>query len=81
MKVQKTETITQWRVMVFDMQLVSPTVVAVQHGSLTVIAPWLDISKPLNVKRCFGFKVVKGRLGVLASDGPPNVDATGIDKG
>lgn len=53
----------------FDADQLSSTVIAVQHGSLAVVAPWLDISQPLSIMNCFGFKIVQGRLGLYAPDG------------
>ncbi|KAH7377498.1 hypothetical protein BKA64DRAFT_648977 [Cadophora sp. MPI-SDFR-AT-0126] len=44
------------------------TVVAVQYGNLAVVAPWLDISQRLEINRCFGFKIIQGRLGVITND-------------
>ncbi|KAF9774848.1 hypothetical protein IL306_007121 [Fusarium sp. DS 682] len=43
-----------------------PTAVAVQFGSLAVIAPWLDISRPLSCRRSFRFEVVRGRLAICS---------------
>lgn len=40
----------------------TPSIVAVQYGSLAVIAPWLDISEPLSCRRSFRFEVVQGQL-------------------
>ncbi|KAG9231130.1 hypothetical protein BJ875DRAFT_383626 [Amylocarpus encephaloides] len=53
----------------FDADLLASTVIVVQHGSLAVVAPWLDISQPLSLMKCFGFKIVQGRLGLYAPDG------------
>ncbi|KAF4985619.1 hypothetical protein FGRMN_11149 [Fusarium graminum] len=52
-----------------------PTAVAVHYGSLAVIAPWLDISRPLNCRRSFRFEVVRGRLAFCSTpgDGQPNI--------
>lgn len=44
-----------------------PTTVAVQCGSLAVIAPWLDISRPLSCRRSFRFEVVRGRLALCST--------------
>lgn len=54
-----------------DAQNLSSSVVAVQHGNLAVIAPWLDIRESLTVKHCFAFKIVQGRLGITVNDGSP----------
>ncbi|OAP53697.1 hypothetical protein AYL99_12137 [Fonsecaea erecta] len=45
------------------------TAIAIQHGSLAVVAPWIDINQPLSVRKCFSFKIVEGRLGVPSTDG------------
>ncbi|KAM0237774.1 hypothetical protein ACHAP5_008944 [Fusarium lateritium] len=52
-----------------------PTVVAVQFGSLAVIAPWLDISRPLSCRRSFRFEIVYGRLAFCSTtaDGTPSL--------
>jgi len=52
----------------FDADQFASTVIAVQHGSLAVVAPWLDISQPLDITNCFGFKIVEGRLGLYSPD-------------
>jgi hypothetical protein len=62
-----------------DARDLSSTVIAVQYGNLVVIAPWLDISKPLNVKRCFGFKVVTGRVGILNDEGSPQAQLQSLE--
>ena len=54
-----------------DAQDLSSSVVAVQHGNLAVIAPWLEIRESLTVKHCFAFKIVQGRLGITVNDGSP----------
>ncbi|KAK5344630.1 hypothetical protein LTR61_011603, partial [Exophiala xenobiotica] len=45
------------------------TAIAIQHGSLVVVAPWIEINQPLSVRKCFSFKIVEGRLGVPSTDG------------
>jgi hypothetical protein len=50
----------------FDGDKFASTIVAIQHGSLAVVAPWLDISQPLDIMNCFGFKIVEGRLGLYS---------------
>lgn len=55
------------------LQHLSSTVIAVQHGSLTVIAPWIDISQHLSCRGCFQFTIVEGQLGIPvaeSSNGP-----------
>jgi hypothetical protein len=49
------------------MQHVGAAIVAVQYGNLAVVAPWLDISKPIRTRNCFRFSIAEGRL-CLASD-------------
>lgn len=44
------------------------TVVAVQYGSLAVVAPWLDISHPLSLKRCFRFEIARGQIAVSVEE-------------
>jgi hypothetical protein len=51
-----------------DARDLASTVIAVQHGNLAVVSPWLDITKSLNLHKCFGFDVVQGRLGILAEE-------------
>jgi hypothetical protein len=50
-------------------EVISPTVVAIQHGNLAVVAPWIDLSLPMCVRNCFSFKIIEGRLGLIAKDG------------
>jgi hypothetical protein len=38
------------------------TIIAVQHGNLAVVAPWLDLSQKIELRRCFRWQVVQGRL-------------------
>lgn len=51
---------------VVNAELLNPTIVAVQHGSLAVVAPWLDLTQPLSILNCFAFRLVQGKLGILA---------------
>jgi hypothetical protein len=51
-----------------DVENFGNTTVAVQFGSLAVVAPWIDLSKALHLRGCFGFTIVHGRLCV--STGP-----------
>lgn len=44
------------------------TIVAVQHGDLAVVAPWLDLSQRIDVRRCFRWEHIQGRLGLAAGD-------------
>lgn len=46
------------------MQNLGATIVAVQHGDLAVVAPWLDLSQRIDRRRCFRWEVIKGRLEV-----------------
>ncbi|KAH7325753.1 hypothetical protein B0I35DRAFT_118041 [Stachybotrys elegans] len=39
--------------------------VAIQYGNLAAQAPWLDLTKELSVRGCFGLVGSKGRLGVI----------------
>lgn len=55
-----------------------PTVVAVQFGSLAVIAPWLDISRPLSCRRSFRFEVVRGRLAFCSTQADGNPSLRGL---
>jgi hypothetical protein len=53
---------------------VKPTVVAIQYGGLSVVAPWLDISQPLALRGCFRFDILHGQVAVptgVADDGSP----------
>jgi len=50
------------------MQNLSSSIIAVQHGDLAVVAPWLDISQPLSCHRSFRFTIVQGRLGLPIDD-------------
>jgi hypothetical protein len=52
-----------------DAQLLVSSAVAVQHGNLAIVAPWLDISQPLRIEGCFGVKIIQGRLGIVTNDG------------
>jgi hypothetical protein len=52
------------------MQHLSSSVIAVQHGDLAVVAPWLDITQRLSSRRCFCFTVVEGRLGLPIEETP-----------
>lgn len=56
-----------------DSDLSSTTTVAVQHGNLAVLAPWLDLTKQLRLRGSFAFEVVEGRLGLLAANGSGDV--------
>ena len=56
-----------------SLQHLSSTIIAVQHGGLAVIAPWLDISQHLSCRGCFHFTVVEGQLSLPvdeSSSGP-----------
>ncbi|KAK4223502.1 hypothetical protein QBC38DRAFT_425310 [Podospora fimiseda] len=44
-------------------------VIAVQYGSLAVVAPWLDISKPLSYKQAFRFEILQGKLALDDGEG------------
>jgi hypothetical protein len=46
------------------MQHLSSAIIAVQHGGLAVVAPWLDISQHLSCRGCFQFTIVEGQLGL-----------------
>jgi hypothetical protein len=50
-------------------EVIGPTVVAIQHGNLAVVAPWLDLSLPLTIRNCFSFKIIEGRLGLIKNNG------------
>jgi len=52
-----------------DMRVLQgPNIVAVQHGALAAIAPWLDISQQLNLRGCFRFEVVQGCIALPRRD-------------
>ncbi|KAH8782606.1 hypothetical protein BGZ57DRAFT_261866 [Hyaloscypha finlandica] len=54
-------------------QHLSSSVIAVQHGGLAVVAPWLDISQHLSCRGCFQFTIAEGQLGLPidnTSNGP-----------
>ncbi|KAG7418264.1 hypothetical protein Forpe1208_v005366 [Fusarium oxysporum f. sp. rapae] len=46
------------------MQHLGTTIIAVQHGDIAVVAPWIDLTERLNLRRCFRLEVVQGRLGI-----------------
>ena len=50
------------------MQHLGATIVAVQHGDLAVVAPWLDLSQRLDLRKCFRWEFIQGRLGVSVDD-------------
>jgi hypothetical protein len=52
------------------MQHLAPTVVAVQYGDLAVVAPWLNISRPISIRGCFRFSVAEGRPGPVPDELP-----------
>ena len=41
------------------------TYAAIQYGNLSVVAPWLDLSSQLRVRRCFRLIPGKGAIGVV----------------
>ncbi|KAH8666782.1 hypothetical protein BX600DRAFT_281404 [Xylariales sp. PMI_506] len=47
---------------------VKPTIIAVQYGSLSVVAPWLDITQRLSCRGCFRFQVVQGRIALQSGE-------------
>lgn len=50
-----------------EQRLLGATTVAVQFGHLAVIAPWIDIAAPIQLKRCFRIIVSKGQIGVIVT--------------
>lgn len=44
-------------------------VAAVQYGSLSLIAKWLDISQKIYIRHCFSALEQQGRLGVMQNNG------------
>jgi len=49
-------------------QHVGTTIIAVQHGDLAVVAPWLDLSQKIVLRRCMRWEFIQGRLGVSAGE-------------
>ncbi|KAH6970188.1 hypothetical protein DER45DRAFT_551552 [Fusarium avenaceum] len=45
-------------------QHLGATIIAVQHGDLAVVAPWIDFAQKLDYRRCFRLEVVQGRIGI-----------------
>jgi hypothetical protein len=50
---------------VMDIELGGTAFAAIQYGNLSVVAPWLDLTKAQDVQRCFRFKIAQGQLGVM----------------
>ena len=48
---------------------ISSIVVAIQYGDLAVVAPWLDISQPITIRKSFQFTIAEGRLGLMGDEG------------
>ena len=50
------------------MQHLGSTIVAVQHGDLAVVAPWLNLSQRIDLRKCFRWEFIQGRLGVSVDE-------------
>ncbi|KAF2228584.1 hypothetical protein EV356DRAFT_58547 [Viridothelium virens] len=50
---------------VVDIELGGTAYGAIQYGNAAVMAPWIDLTKVEDVKRCFHFSRVQGKLGVM----------------
>lgn len=44
-------------------------VAAIQYGSLSLVAKWLDISQKIHIRHCFSALEQQGRLGVMQNNG------------
>lgn len=45
------------------------TTIAIQFGSLAVVAPWLDLTRSIEISGCFAFQQIQGRLCVQVDAG------------
>jgi hypothetical protein len=45
-------------------QHLGATIIAVQHGDLAVVAPWIDFAQKIDYRRCLRLEVVQGRIGI-----------------
>ncbi|KAI8666874.1 hypothetical protein NCS57_00914400 [Fusarium keratoplasticum] len=49
-------------------QHLGTTVIAIQHGDLAVVAPWLDLTQRIELRGCFRLELVQGRLCLPVDD-------------